>query len=100
MVEKIKTINGEIAEDDILLTREEVTLGCLGLLGLGAIIASISCNRVSSVNSPNIETKIENVQIFTENIRDGSEPEKFYWVNNQRVYLEIDGKPVEEYFRK
>ncbi len=34
-----------------------------------------------------------------ENIIGESKPEKFYNINGQRVYLEIDGKPVEEYWR-
>jgi hypothetical protein len=39
------------------------------------------------------------IDIVTKNVIGVEAPEKFYVVNGQRVYLEIDGKPVEEYWR-
>lgn len=46
-----------------------------------------------------IESQLKTMQpvLQVENIRGSPEPEKFYVINNQRVYLEIDGKPVEQY---
>ena len=38
-------------------------------------------------------------QLQTENIFGQEAPEKFYEINGQRFYLEIDGRPVEEYVR-
>jgi len=37
-------------------------------------------------------------QIRTENVLGLDAPEKFYEINGQRAYLEIDGKPAEQYF--
>lgn len=39
-------------------------------------------------------------KVQTKNVIGKKAPEKFYEINGNRVYLEIDGKPVEEYFRK
>lgn len=50
----------------------------------------VIADKAKATSSNN--TKIENVI--------GSEsPEKFYELNGQRVYLEIDGKSVEEYVK-
>ena len=38
--------------------------------------------------------------IITKNVIGGHVPEKFYEIDGRRFYLEIDGKPVEEYFKK
>lgn len=37
---------------------------------------------------------------ITLNVMGGEAPERFYDLNGQRVYLEVDGKPVEQYFAK
>ncbi|MDP3026728.1 MAG: hypothetical protein Q8N63_03395 [Nanoarchaeota archaeon] len=37
--------------------------------------------------------------IITENVRGNKIPDKFYYVMGKRVYLEIDGKSVEDYFK-
>jgi hypothetical protein len=57
-----------------------------------------------------LETKLDNIEkaireqpryeMKTENVIGQESPEKFYEINGQRVYLEIDGKPIEQYFRK
>ena len=39
-------------------------------------------------------------KIQTENVIGNKAPEKFYEVDGKRVYLEIDGKPVADYFKK
>ena len=52
-----------------------------------------------------VEAKVESIesrlsgQVRTENVIGNSEPETFYTVNGQRVYLKIDGKSVEDYVR-
>jgi len=37
--------------------------------------------------------------IITENVMGNKIPDKFYYVRGKRVYLEIDGKPLEDYLR-
>ena len=39
-------------------------------------------------------------QLRTENVRGEATPEKFYDIDGQRVYLEIDGKPAETYLKE
>ncbi len=41
----------------------------------------------------------EGAKLTVENVFGGAGPEKYYEINGKRVYLEIDGTPVEEYFR-
>lgn len=41
-----------------------------------------------------------NYKLQEQNILGEDTPEKFYEINEQRVYLEIDGKPIEQYFGK
>lgn len=49
-----------------------------------------------------IEQKLEqfNHELYVTNVVGNNEPDKFYKINGKRIFLEIDGKPVEEYFRK
>ena len=74
--------------------------GALGFyLSLSQGIWKIT-NKIES-----LDKKVESIAISTspkiriENVFGSEAPEKFYEINNQRVYLEIDGKPVEEYWR-
>ena len=41
----------------------------------------------------------KNYELKTENVVGNEIPEKFYEINGKKVYLEIDGKLVEEYFK-
>ena len=38
-------------------------------------------------------------KVYTKNVIENDAPEKFYEINGERVYLEIDGKSVDEYFK-
>lgn len=38
--------------------------------------------------------------IIPEDVIGNKTPDKFYYTDGKRVYLEIDGNSVEEYFRK
>lgn len=72
-----------------------------------------SCQTCSSVDGVEgrLESKLNNVngrldslskqyQFQERNVLGNPKiSEKFYEINGQRFYLEIDGKPVEEYFR-
>ena len=48
-----------------------------------------------------VGTCIENPKpiIITENVMGNKIPDKFYYVRGKRVYLGIDGKPIEDYLR-
>ena len=71
-------------------------------------LATASAIRLFSFGG--LETKLENIEaairnqpkyeIQTQNVIGEEAPEKFYEINGQRVYLEVDGKPVEQYFNK
>lgn len=50
-------------------------------------------DEISAVNSRGI-----NAVIHVLPVENPENPEKFYEISEQRVYLEIDGKPVEQYF--
>jgi len=54
-------------------------------------------NLGSKVDS--IESQLKTMQptLQVENVLGDPEPEKFYEIDGQRVYLEMDGKPVEQY---
>lgn len=47
-----------------------------------------------------LEKKIEELKpiVREEQVFGAQTPEKFYEIDGKRVYLEIDGKPMEQYF--
>lgn len=59
------------------------------LLGLSFLVASLFAAKNQGTYHPELQTQ---------NVIGGEQPEKFYEIKGNRVYLEIDGKPVEEYF--
>src|SRR3990172_214680 len=63
---------------------------------VGTLAAIDSCSNTSDIQKQIQATP----QIQTQNTIGQEMPEKFYDINGQRVYLEIDGKPVEQYFKK
>mgnify|MGYP001601341571 CR=1 FL=1 len=81
------------------------------LVGFASLVSGLLIYQISKENRREVREerlnelleqslKTNNLNnIVTENVIAGPEPEKFYLVNGQRVYLEIDGKPVEGYFR-
>ena len=50
-------------------------------------------NCLFSYKIDKIKPKIQTCDVIGE-----KEPEKFYEIDGKRVYLEIDGKPIAEYF--
>lgn len=83
-------------------------LGWIGCLGLPVLASSLLYfnykreNRRDAIFEEILEQlkRTNNLtDIVTKNVIGGSEPEKFYQIKGQRVYLEVDGKPVEEYWR-
>lgn len=78
---------------------ERIVFGfCLGIImGLG-----ITTNEQTGRIEQELET-LESSRLYelrTENVIGQETPEKFYEINGQRVYLEIDGQSVEQYFKK
>ena len=60
----------------------------------------ISISYVLSLNSVKPLQREKMVDLLHQrNVIGNEAPEKFYEVNGQRAYLEIDGKPVEQYFK-
>ncbi len=60
-----------------------------------AMVGSIkSCNRTQEIL--NNYQKAPQVQVG--NVIGNEAPERFYEMNGQRVYLEVDGKAVDSYF--
>ncbi|MBU0466326.1 MAG: hypothetical protein KJ718_02545 [Nanoarchaeota archaeon] len=66
---------------------------------VGASLATIP----DYVRQGNIENKVDQllqrpaIELRTENVIGGNAPEKFYEIAGKRVYLEIDGQPVDNY---
>lgn len=54
--------------------------------------------RLDNINSTLAQQS--NYKLQEQNILGEDTPERFYEINEQRVYLEIDGKPIEQYFGK
>jgi hypothetical protein len=60
-----------------------------------AMIGSIkSCNRTQEI----VDNYQKAPQVQVRNIIGNDAPERFYEIDGQRVYFEIDGKSVDSYF--
>lgn len=59
---------------------------------IGMIVGVKSCNRTHDLLE-----RTKPLEIITRNVIGNSEPEKFYVVDGNRAYLEIDGRPVDTY---
>ena len=66
------------------------------VIGIAAIAGIKSCNRTQEI----LDNYQKAPQVQVENVIGQEAPERFYDLNGQRVYLEIDGKPVEQYVRE
>jgi hypothetical protein len=63
-----------------------------------ALVGIRSCQHVGRI-ADSLELATQNKQnIQTRDVVGNEQPERFYEFNGQRVYLEIDCKPVESYF--
>ncbi len=61
----------------------------------------LSDNRVKEIQSmlPNLQSKVESFPMLKqENVISMSTADKFYEIGTKRIYVEVDGKPVESYF--
>lgn len=75
---------------------------CLGtMLGATAIILGLGSALYFILSRDETLKRIdENTrpQIQVKNVIGNETPDKFYQINGQRVYLEVDGKSIEKYF--
>lgn len=63
-----------------------------------AVLCSGPCTPpISAVGSYYGATSKEGLELHVENVLGNEKPERFYVVDGQRTYLEIDGMPVEKY---
>ena len=62
------------------------------LISMGVFASVFVLNKINCSKS--------HLELKTENVIGNDLPEKFYEINGKKVYLEIDGKPVEKYFEK
>lgn len=81
-----------------ILEKEADNHGNIHILSTLILTAGIGglyvCNLALQDNKDELKP-----QAHTSNVLGAEAPEKFYNVDGQRVYLEIDGKPVEQYAR-
>lgn len=75
-----------------IATRGMLTWPIKAVLGLSLLVSLHSCYRLGTLEDELIKSKIK-----VENVMGNSEPETFYEVNGQKVYLKIDGKYIENY---
>ena len=65
-------------------------------IGIAAIAGIKSCSRTQEI----LDNYQKAPQVQIENVIGQEAPERFYDFNGQRVYLKIDGKPVEQYVQE
>ena len=66
------------------------------LVTAGLYFALLATNRASAV----LDYLKKKSEVQVEDVIGREDPDKFYEINRQRAYLEIDGKPVEDYFKE
>ena len=71
-------------------------LGTYIVISIAAIAGIKSCNRTQEI----LDNYREAPQVQVENVIGQEAPERFYDLKGQRVYFEIDGKPVEQYVKE
>lgn len=97
-VDIVKTVIGnlerELRQNQYRGTRR---LGLYYMVGVGALAAFFTLDKATEIDKKVGELRAP--QVRTANVLGAEAPEKFYDIDGQRVYLEIDGKPVEQYVR-
>ena len=66
-------------------------IGLYVICVVGMVAGIKSCSRTEGLN--------EMRKVRVENVIGAEAPEKFYEINGQRFYSEVDGKPVESHFK-
>jgi hypothetical protein len=79
--------------------RETERTGLYIIALLGMIGALKSCSQTEDLPSRTQEllNRTKPLEVRTENVMGNPEPEKFYMVNGNRAFVEIDGQPVDTY---
>ncbi len=97
-------------------------LGICGLVGIGLIQVYLNSQHFNRLNSSIEEQKykVHNItyelkslgedleglkeqkspRLHIDNILGEEKPELFFEIDGKRIYAEIDGKPIEDYFNK
>ncbi len=83
----------DILKSQRFIKRKLKNLELYSLISVGVFAAVFIFNRINCSKNYTYELK-------TENVIGNEEDEKFYEIDNKRIYLEIDGKLVEYYFNK
>lgn len=75
-----------------------IFFGCLAAVQIGTCADHLQVGRVGE-SVKNIEEMVsaQQPQLHTENVLGGPEMETFYNIDGQRLYVTVDGKPVESY---
>ena len=75
-------------------------IGYAGALSAGIFASLIAVFPQIWIAKSSLESKIDQLTpvVREEQVLGNQTPEKFYEIEGNRVYLEIDGKPVEQYF--
>lgn len=89
----------EIKEDVKALRRRPLSVERAGLYIMTFLALANTCHLKGDTDKIIEQTASKTPQLQTANVIEGSAPEKFYDIDGQRVYLEIDGKPVAEYLK-
>ncbi|MFA5888465.1 MAG: hypothetical protein WC852_07190 [Candidatus Nanoarchaeia archaeon] len=89
----------EIKSNVQALRRRPLSTGRVGLYILTSWALINTCNISEDTDTIIQQTAAKKPQVQTANVLGAEAPEKFYDIDGQRVYLEIDGKPVAEYLK-
>jgi hypothetical protein len=81
-------------------------IGCLELVlasMLGTFLVIGGCGKISKISKKldELASQVQNMQQERfDNVIGSSLNDRYYIVNGRKAFIEIDGKPVEEYFQE
>lgn len=93
----VNEINKDEVSERIKELRHEISY--LSVAGVVlALVGMRGCHHAGRI-ADSLELATQDKQsIQIGDVLGNEQPERFYELNGQRVYLEVDGKPVESYF--
>lgn len=77
----------------------ELSRATIYLIG-GAALASVLSVGIGSYNSKLLEKIVQNQAVQIANVMGDSLPERFYVINGDTSYIEVDGIKLRDYIRK
>jgi|SRR3989338_8930619 len=92
-LKEIKSALEELKSRPLSVTRA-------GLYIMTFLAMGYSCTAKKDAHDTLELLEKEKPLLVEKNVLGGAAPETFYEINGQRVYLKIDGKPVEQYCNK